>query len=167
MCFMITIIVTYEETVWYIVCFFVSKRRDKHGMMHRHRHHLSFNREGRWGTTDNFATSFLHFSLLSTAHWDLANSRPNSLFLSSHIFLCLPCLLLPFTVPWKMVLARPDERETWLYHYSSHIHRNRCWIKAGVWWIIADQHEGHLQWIVTEKSPFYYIVLSSLSKWIK
>ena len=29
--------------------------------------HLSLNREGRWGTTDNFATSFLHFSLFSTA----------------------------------------------------------------------------------------------------
>ena len=32
--------------------------------------------------------------------------------LSSHLFLCLPCLILPFTVPCKMVLARPDERET-------------------------------------------------------
>ena len=29
---------------------------------------------------------------------------------------CLPCLLPPFTVPCKMVLARPDERETWPYH---------------------------------------------------
>ena len=26
-------------------------------------HHLSLNREGRWGTTDDFTTSFLHFSL--------------------------------------------------------------------------------------------------------
>ena len=26
-------------------------------------HHQSLNREGRWGTTDNFATSFLHFPL--------------------------------------------------------------------------------------------------------
>ena len=24
-------------------------------------HHLFLNREGRWGTTDDFATSFLHF----------------------------------------------------------------------------------------------------------
>ena len=38
--------------------------------------------------------------------------------LSSHLFLCLPCLLPPFTVPYKMVLARPDERETWRYHCS-------------------------------------------------
>ena len=28
---------------------------------HHHHHHQSLNREGRWGTTDDFATSFLHF----------------------------------------------------------------------------------------------------------
>ena len=32
--------------------------------------------------------------------------------LSSHLFLCLPCLLPPVIVPCKKVLARPDERET-------------------------------------------------------
>ena len=26
-----------------------------------HHHHLSLNRKGRWGTTDDFITSFLHF----------------------------------------------------------------------------------------------------------
>ena len=78
-----------------------------------HHHHLSLNREGRWDTTDDFGTSFFHFSLFSTALLDLANSRPvHSLMLSSHLFLCLPCLHPPFTVPRKMVLARPDERET-------------------------------------------------------
>ena len=81
--------------------------------------HLSLNREGRWGTKNNFATSFLHFSMFSTAPWDLPNSRPvHSLMLSSYLILCLPCLLPPFTVPCKMVLARPDERETWPYHCS-------------------------------------------------
>ena len=80
---------------------------------HHHHHHQSLNCEGRWGTTDDFATSFLHFSLFSTALWDLPNSRPvHSLMLSSHLFLCPPCLLPPFTVPCKMVLARRDERET-------------------------------------------------------
>ena len=65
------------------------------------------------GAPDDFATSFLHFSLFSTALWDLLNSRPvHSLMLSSHLFLCPPCLLPPFTVPCKMVFARPDERET-------------------------------------------------------
>ena len=28
---------------------------------HHHYHHQSLNSEGRWGTTDDFATSFLHF----------------------------------------------------------------------------------------------------------
>ena len=66
-----------------------------------------------WGATDDFKISFLHFSLFSIALWDLANSRPvHSLMLSSHLFRCLPCLLLPFILPCKMVLARPDERET-------------------------------------------------------
>ena len=87
-------------------------------LLHHH-HHQSLNREGPWGTTDDFATSFLHFFVFSTALWDLANSRPvHSLMLSSHLFLCLPCLLPPFTVPCKMVLARPDEREPWPYHCS-------------------------------------------------
>ena len=76
-------------------------------------HLLSLNREGRWGTTDYFAVSFLHIFLFSTALWDLVNSRPvHSLMLSSYLFLCLPCLLSPFTVPCKMVLARPDDRKT-------------------------------------------------------
>ena len=52
--------------------------------------HLPLNREGRWDTADDFATSFLHFSLFSTALCDLANSRPvHFLMLSSHLFLCL------------------------------------------------------------------------------
>ena len=81
--------------------------------------YLSLNREGRWGTTDDFATSFLHFPMFSIVLWDLANSRPvHSLMLSSHLLLCLPCLLLPFTVPCKMVLARPDERETCPYQHG-------------------------------------------------
>ena len=47
-------------------------------------------------SSDDFATSFLHSSLFSTALWDLANSRPvHFLMLSSHLFLCLPRLLLP------------------------------------------------------------------------
>ena len=41
-----------------------------------HHHDQSLDREGRWGTTDDFATSLLHFSLFSTALWGLPNSRP-------------------------------------------------------------------------------------------
>ena len=82
--------------------------------------HLSLNRDGRWGTTDDFTNSFLHsFFSVSTSLWDLTNSKPvHSLMLSSHLFFCPPCLLPAFTVPCKMVLARPDERETCPYHCS-------------------------------------------------
>ena len=62
---------------------------------------------------------FSIFSMFFTDLWDLLNSWPVlSLMLSSHLFLCPPCLLPPFTVPCKTVLARPDERETRPYHCS-------------------------------------------------
>ena len=72
------------------------------GHHHHHYHHQFLHREGRWGTTDDFATSFLHFSLFSTALWDLLNSRPvHFLILSSHLFL----VRLVF-FPLSMCLAR-------------------------------------------------------------
>ena len=84
-----------------------------------HHHHLSLNREGRWGTIDHFATTFLLLLQFFTALWDLANSNPvYSLMLSSRLFLCLPYLLPPFTVPCKIVFARPAERNTWPHHCS-------------------------------------------------
>ena len=47
--------------------------------------HLALIREDRWGTTDDFTTSFLHFSMFPTALWDSAKSRPvQSLMLSSN-----------------------------------------------------------------------------------
>ena len=76
-------------------------------------------RDVGWGTTDDFTTSFLHFSLFPTALWDLVNSRcVHSLMLSSHHVFSLPCLLPLFIVPCKVVLARPDEQETCSYHFS-------------------------------------------------
>ena len=83
--------------------------------------HLSLNLKGCWGTTDDFTTSFLHFSLFSTALWDLANSRPVHSLMSSNLFFCLPCHLFPFTVLCKMVLAGPDEQETRPFHCSLHL----------------------------------------------
>ena len=53
----------------------VGLSKGHHHHHHHHYHHLSLNCEGRWGTTDDFTTSFLHFSLFSTALWDLANSN--------------------------------------------------------------------------------------------
>ena len=122
---------------------------------HSHHHHQqSLNRKGRWGTTDDFATSFLHFSLFSTALWDLVNSMPvHSLMLSSHLFLCLPCLLLPFTVPCKTVFARPDQQETCPYHCSLRlftiVRRSSCglipcwileWASLLVTWSLYEMH---------------------------
>ena len=52
------------------------RRRHHHRRCHHHHHHQSLNRKGRWGTTDDFANSFFHFFLFSTALWDLPNSRP-------------------------------------------------------------------------------------------
>ena len=115
---------------------------------------LSLNCEGSWGTTDDFATSFLHLTLFPTARCDLADSRPvHSLMLSSHLFLCLPCLLPPFTVPCKMVLTRPDEQETWPYHSSLRLFTMdwksscgpiACWILAQtsllVTWSMYEMH---------------------------
>ena len=123
---------------------------------HFHHHHLSLNCEGRWGTTVDFTTSFLHFSMFSTALWDLLNSRPvHSLMLSSHLFLCLPYLLPPFTVPSKMILTRPDEQETWSYHCSlrpfTMVRRSSCGLIA--FWILARTSSlvtGILQVTITE-----------------
>ena len=70
-------------------------------------------------TSQPVSSILLSLLLFSAALWDLANSRPvHSLMLSPHLFLCPPCLLPPFTVPCKMVLAGPDERET-CSHYIS------------------------------------------------
>ena len=83
-----------------------------------------------------FRNQFPPFSpLFFTALWDLTNSRPvHSLMLSSHLFLCPPCLLPPFTVLCRMVLARPDERETWPYHCSlrliTMVRRSSCGLIA-------------------------------------
>ena len=69
------------------------------GFHHQHHPCQSLNRQGHWGTTDDFTTSYLQFSPFSTALWDFANSRPvHSLMLSSHHFFRPPCLLPPFTL---------------------------------------------------------------------
>ena len=123
--------------------------------------HLSRNREDRWGTTDDFTNSFLHFSLSSTALWDLANSRPgHSLMLSSHLFFCLPCLLPPFTVPYKMVVGRLDEQETCPHHCSwrlfTMVSRFSCGLPACS---ILAQTLSLVTWFLHEGS-FYCSALS-------
>ena len=86
--------------------------------------------------------------------WDLANSRPvHSLMLPSHLFLSLPCLLPPFTVPCKIVLARPDEQEIWLCHGSlclfTMVRRSSCgpiacWILAWTLYEMCSILQEHI-----------------------
>ena len=81
--------------------------------------HLSLNCGGHRGTIDDFTTSFLHFSLFTTALSDLV-----TLMLSSPVFFCLPCLLPHFTV-----LARwfwPDQMNGRQVHTTS--------ICVSLWW---------------------------------
>ena len=65
---------------------------------------------GRRGTTDEFATIPFHLDLFSAALVELARSIPvHSLILSSHLFFCLPLFLFPFTVPCRIVFAKPED----------------------------------------------------------
>ena len=75
--------------------------------------------EGRSGTTDEFATIPFHLVLFSAVLVELAKSIPvHTLILSSHLFFCLPLFLFPFTVPCRIVFARPEGLETWPNHLS-------------------------------------------------
>ena len=75
--------------------------------------------EGRRGTRDEFATTPFHLDLFSAALVELAKSIPvHSLILSSHLFFCLPLFLFPFTVPCRIVFAKPEDLETWPNHLS-------------------------------------------------
>ena len=76
--------------------------------------------EGRRGTTDEFSTIPFHLDLFSAAPVELAKSIPvHSLILSSHLFFCLPLFLFPFTVPCRIVFAKPEDIETWPNHLSN------------------------------------------------
>ena len=113
----------------------------QHGVHQLTLPHLSRNREGRCGTTDDFTTRTLHFSPFSTTLWAFANSKPvHSLMSTSHLVLCLSCHLPPFNVPGKMVLARPDERQTCPYHRGlclfTMVRRSSCGPIAC--WILAQ-----------------------------
>ena len=80
--------------------------------------HLSLNREDRWGTTDDFTASFLHF--FPVLHCRQGLGELQACPFPDIVFPPLPLSALtsphfhfpPFTVPCKMVLARLDERET-------------------------------------------------------
>ena len=67
--------------------------------------------EGRWRTTDGFATISFQLVLFSSALVELAKSIPiHSLILSSHRFFCLSLFL--FTVPCRILFAKLENLET-------------------------------------------------------
>ena len=74
--------------------------------------------EGCWGTTYEFTTIPFHLVQFSADLVELAKSIPvHSLMLSSHLFFCLP-FFFPFTVPCRIVFAKPEDLETWPNHLS-------------------------------------------------
>ena len=57
--------------------------------------------------------------LFSAALVEQAKSIPvHSLILSFHLFFCLPLFLFTFTVPCRIVFAKPEDLETWPNHLS-------------------------------------------------
>ena len=79
----------------------------------------SLNPGGRRGTTDDVATIPFHPSLSSAALRESPNPIPvHSLMLSSHLFFCLPLLLVPFTVPCRIVFVMLEDLEMLPYHLS-------------------------------------------------
>ena len=91
----------------------------------------SLNLGGRRGTTEDVATIPFYPSLSSAALRESPNPIPaHSLMLSSHLFLCLPLLLAPFTVPCRIVFAMPEDLEMWPYHlcfrFFTMVRRSSC-----------------------------------------
>ena len=75
--------------------------------------------ECRRGTTDESATIPFHLDLFSADLVELAKSIPvHPLILSSHVFFCLPLFLFSFTVPCRIVFAKPEDLESWPNHLS-------------------------------------------------
>ena len=67
--------------------------------------------EGRLCTTNEFAKVPFHHVLFSAALVELEKSTPvHFLILSCHLFFCQPLFLFPFTVPCRIVFAKPEDR---------------------------------------------------------
>ena len=71
--------------IFYYCLFLRTEGNHVYRTHHHHHHHQSPNREGRWGTTDDFATSFLHLlQVLDTC--DCVK------FLSIYFYLCVDAI---------------------------------------------------------------------------
>ena len=74
---------------------------------------------GRRGAiTDLLTTSRHPFRSFDTLRDSAARRQVKSLILSCHLFLWPPLLLPPLTVPCMIVFERPEDLETWPYHFS-------------------------------------------------
>ena len=104
----------------------------------------SLNHEGRWGTTDDFTTSFLQFPPFFTALRDLANSRPVHSLMFSHwrtpglsIPWCFPTsfsvflVFFPFSRPEMSLCGWQDfkiqELTSSFFHCALHDGFGRTW----------------------------------------
>ena len=74
---------------------------------------------GRRGAiTDLLTTSRHPFRSFDTLRDSAVRRQVQSLILSSHRFLWPPLFLPPLTVPCMIVFERPEDLETWPYHFS-------------------------------------------------
>ena len=97
----------------------------------------------RWGATDDLATSSLHSSHLSVFLMAASSVMPvHSGVLSSHLFFCLPVLLLPCTVPCRIVLASPEDLVMCPYHFSL---RRFTVVKRSSWGPMAKKLKPYQQ----------------------
>ena len=73
-----------------------------HHHHHHHNRHLSLSREGRWGITDDFTTSFIHF--FSVLHCPLGHGELQACPFPNVVFPPLPLSALsssPFHCAWR------------------------------------------------------------------
>ena len=128
--------------------------------------------EGRRGTTDEFVTFHFHLVLFSAALVEMAKPIPvHSLILSSHLFLCLPLFLIPFTVPCRVVFAKPENQK-----HGQTILASVSWSGSGVrhtlQWLLGSFCELPHSWhdpckkcsiasgsISSQKPEFFYLTL--------
>ena len=116
--------------------------------------------EGRRGTTDEFATIPFHLDLFSAALVELAKSIPvHSLILSSHLFFCLPLFLFSFTVPCRIVFAKPEDLETWPNHLSF---RFLTRVRSSSYSPIVINNDNYLLWLKKPSSNRFTCTLTAI-----
>ena len=102
-----------EQTIPYIHLFFDIQSQPRTCTLH-----LSRSQGDRWGTTD-IGTLSLHLTLFSASLRAFQNFSPvHSEMLFSQRFFCWPLLLPPCTVPYKTVLASPDDLDKCPNHFN-------------------------------------------------